>query len=64
MRRLRLAFLTSRQVTEIGGTKKLFEEIDFGSMLTEENEATCIQFMIDVIGKDLRANFKPTEVYE
>lgn len=61
--RLRLSFLTSQTIRDIGGTKSV-KTLDFKSDLDEFNETCTLQYLIDSVERDLNESLKPREVYE
>jgi len=61
--RLRLSFLTSQTIRDIGGTSSV-TALDFKSDFDEFNETCSLQFMIDAVERDLHEVLKPKEVYE
>jgi hypothetical protein len=63
LERLRLSFLTSKTIRDIGGTEEV-KALDFKSEFDQFNEDCSVQFLIDSIDKDLNEHLKPREVYE
>ena len=61
--RLRLSFLTSQTIRDIGGTSSV-KALDFKSDFDEFNETCSLQFMLDAVERDLNESLKPKEVYE
>ena len=61
--RLRLSFLTSQTIRDIGGTSSV-KALDFKSDFDEFNETCSLQFMLDSVERDLTEVLKPKEVYE
>lgn len=61
--RLRLSFLSSQTIRDIGGTSSV-KALDFKSDFDEFNETCSLQFMLDSVDRDLNEVLKPKEVYE
>lgn len=61
--RLRLAFLTSQTIRDVGGTQAI-RDTDFSTDFDEFNRECSLQFLIDSIDKDLSHKLKPREVYQ
>ena len=56
LKRLRLTFLTSHSIMELGGTAQLKADIDFQSPIDEFNEDATVQFLKDAVERDLNTN--------
>lgn len=64
LQRLRLSFLTSQTIRDVGGTAFIRDEVDFRSEFDLFNEECSVQFLMDAVAEDLRAHLKPREVYQ